>query len=708
MKKWLISSIVIILLLTGCSLPENPGMPSWDTKLSLYILNDNYNLLELATEDSSIVVTEAASGDTVLGIYQEETSSQELSMGVTEPTTETEYMEIGEIDLQDMDAVDGVITFGEFSESAGLTIPGQGETVPEIAPFIFEDVSQAMDTVSEIQWVEISHGGFDLVITNNMIIGLGDYLNEEYLTFSLVYMNNEGELENVIPDIELTDRNLESGESYSIAVDLAGEVLYRDMQFLISGGSLGTNGASAVIELYDELVTSIDFWDDMTATNAEARIAEQSILDTVTIAFDDNYLIYTAEVAEENDSQMMLHIENSIDVDLALHIEIPDLYFGNDEQYSNDFEIPRSSNGGLFDFVLPLGGSQFGNGTALLETINIYATATIDSTGEDDFRLINASDSYYVESELSALEFSYIRGVIQPQEQDIIVEAIDLEVDFPEIEEGAQFMFVGESEIRIDVNTGNSQIPGELVIEATAYNQADEMVQLVNIDSGEIPHIEIPAAPSFSIVFSSDEYNINDLLSILPVRIEFEVLVTAGDGVSEVIFQQGDMLMADIVLESTLALAADAWVIPMRDGELMIQEEEIALDTSEYDAFQSATLKLEYTNTTGVGVYADILLSNSEANVRDELYNFDSTNLEKVDVISVPALEETLEGETKELIIEINQSDIDYFLGNYTYVGSRLHLLSGENSGLSGEVQLIGQAEIVIRVSSDLIGGGEE
>ena len=704
MKKWLLSSIVLLLLLIGCSLPDIPGMPTWDTTLKLNVLNDSYDLLELADEDSSIIAMEIVPGDSVLAIFQEETSEQDLDIGNTVAIYESEDAEIGEIGLPDMEPVEGAITFGEFVDAVEeLTIPVGLESVDIDSTFDFDGIEQELETVQEIQWVEIMNGGFDLEITNNMIIGLGNYQDSLYLTLSLVHDN-----ENVIPDIILTDRNLEPNDSYTVSVDLSETVLYRDMKLLISGGSRGTNGASAVIELSDELVTNITFWEEITASSAEARLSAQTIQDTVSMTFDDDYMLYEAEVADDPGYQLELYVENGLDMALSLHVEIPTLFIDSEVHYTGDFLIPRSSiGGGIFDLILSLGGAQLGDGTELMETIEIYTTAHIDSTLEDDFRNISFDDSYLVEAELSELEFSYIRGLIQPQEQDMITEIIELDVEYPEIEEGGLFTFVGDSDIRIDVDTGSSQIPGDLIIEATAYDKEGLMVQLVDGDS-LAPHITIPAESSFSIPFSSDQYNINELLSILPERIEFKVLVIAGDGVSEVVYQQGDILRANITLESTLALAANTWVIPREDGEVMVTEEEIELDENEYNAFKSASLKLVYTNNTGLGISADILLSDSEENVINELYHFENTNLNNVDVIEVMDLEETMAGESKELTIELTQTDLDYLLSDFTYVGSRLHLLSSGTQALSGVVELIGQVEIVITISNDLIEDGEE
>ena len=708
MKKWIFIVIVVLLMFLGCSLPQNPGLPTWDTKLSFYVLNDSYDLLELAEEDSSIVLTENAVGDTVLGIYQENLNEQEIDIGQTEPVFESDTAEIGDIAISDVDPIQGGITFGEFASAANLDIPGQGVEVPEIVSFSFEDISIELEPVNEIQWVEIMSGGFDLEIINNMIIGLGNYQVGEYLTLSLVHENDGGVWENVIDDIILEDRNLAPGENYTTSIDLEGIVLYRDMQLLISGGSRGTDGNSVVIVLEDQLETNISFWDDLKASAAEALIAEQTIEDTVGIELDEDYHIYEATLADNPDYQLSIHVENGIDVALHLHVDIPALFLDSEENYQADYEIPRSSEGGMFDEILELGGARLGDGTELLSDIEIFIVANIDSTDVDDYRQINASDSYLVEAELSELEFEYVRGIIEPQEQESITDEITLDVDYPEVQEGGQFIFVGDSEIRIDLSTGNSQIPGDLVIDVRAFNTENEMVQLINIESGEIPQIEIPASTSFSIEFNSDVYNINELLSLLPVLIEFEVQVTAGDGVSELIYHQGDLLTSNIILESTLSLATDAWVIPRQDGEIVISEEDVELKQEEFDAFQSASLKLTYINTTGMQVGAEVLLSDSENNIMNEIYHYENPDTSIVDLIVMPGLETTLEGETKELMIDLNQKDLSYFLKDLTYVASRINLVSDGEHALAGEIQLVGMAEIIIRISQDLIDNGEE
>jgi len=107
-------------------------------------------------------------------------------------------------------------------------------------------------------------------------------------------------------------------------------------------------------------------------------------------------------------------------------------------------------------------------------------------------------------------------------------------------------------------------------------------------------------------------------------------------------------------------------------------------------------------------VGAEVLLSDSENNVLNEIYHYENPDTSIVDLIVMPGLEPTLEGETKDLIIDLYQEDLSYFLKNLTYVASRINLVSDGEHALAGEVQLVGKAEIIIRISQDLIDNGEE
>lgn len=702
MQRNLLFTAMIIIILSGCSLPENPGLPTWETKLSFYILNDNYDLLELAEEDSSIVLITTTEGDTVLGIFQEEVSEQEIEIGATESTQEYEEAEIGDIELPDVDDVESDLTFGEFSESAGLILPGQGQTVPFIEPFHFDNIRQEMDAVEKIEVVEILVGGFFLRLTNNMIVVMGDYEADDPLKVRIVNIT-ESDTIDVVEEIELTDTNLAPGESYQTWIDLSGRTLYREMSVLLSGGSQGTSGQPTVIDYETLFISELEFDDGLTASAAESMIAEQTIIDTIFIDFDDDYKIYFAQLLDDESYRIDISIVNEIDLDLNLLVEIPDLFLDSDSHYINEIFVPRSSAGGEYDISLALGGARIGDNQNLLETLDVFTIASIDSTETGDFRTITATDKYHVTTEMSSVEFDYVRGVIKPQEQDLISEEVTIDVDYPEVEEGADFMFVGESSIKINVMTGESFIPGTMTIYARAFSQSGDMVELIDSESGNPPLVIIPPETEFDIEFSSEEYNINELLSILPERIEFDVDVQIGNGASEVVYNRGDLLETIISIESTLALASEAWVIPTDNGEISINEEEIELSENEYDAFQSASLTITYKNTTGLNVAADILMAENKADIAQEIYHYNNADTTKVNLIRIPMLEETTAEETKELNIDILQKDLSYFLSDYTYLSSRLKLVSEGTQPLSGGVEMLVKAEIVIKISQSLL-----
>jgi hypothetical protein len=308
-----------------------------------------------------------------------------------------------------------------------------------------------------------------------------------------------------------------------------------------------------------------------------------------------------------------------------------------------------------------------------------------------------------VSTVLSDLEFEYVWGVIEPQAQDPVEEEIVLDINYPEIQEDGQFKFIGDSSLTFKITMDDSQIPGLMTIDCKGYDQFDETVQLVDLNTGLLPEVILPGDSEYDIVFDSDHYNVNELLSVLPQRIEFKINVTAGDGESDLIFQRGEIMGVAIKLESLLALASDTWVLPTKDGEVLVNEEEIALEQKIYDSFQTASLRLTYTNTTGVAVSGDIIISDTRMNVDEQMHNYGELNTDVVDVIQIPELQVTGERDSQVIDIAINQTDLNYFMNDVSFIGSRLHLLSTGEQPLAGEVKLTAKIIMNMQVSNDLV-----
>jgi len=717
MQKWLIY-LILVLSLSACSIPSDPGIPTWDTTLQFYIINDSYDLLELAEEDSAIVLMKTAEGDTVLGIYQEEYEEEEMDVGATDGVTNEEYAEIGDIAIPDVGTIDGKITFQEFADAnvSGVTFGAQDDSVDFIPSFEFGSVRHDLDPIEEIETVTIMEGSCTISLENKLIVILGNYLdpNPEGGPLKIRLVHIDGSTIDDVIEIELSDQNLGLGDTYEETVPLAGVKIYNNMSLLLTGGSLGTAGLPTTIDYTSELLTTIEFSDSLTASSVNSMIAEQTIRDSVSLEFDDDYELTFAELVNEPGYGLDLHIENQIDVELTVTVSIPSLYMDgiDSPSYEEEFIIPRSGGNGQISIIesyIELSGAELQNAdSTVIETIDIIADARVDSTEEGDYRLIEYTESYFVQAELSGLEFERIRGIIQPQEQDPLEESIDLDITYPEIEDGAQFSFVGESSLTFDVDLGESQIVGELAIDVRGYDQFDVETQLIDFDTDLPPVILIPNQSQFQIVFDNDNYSLNELLSILPQSIEMIVNVTAGDGESEVIYHRGDVIGVNITLESTLSLASEAWIIPIEDGETNISEEDIELEQEQYDAFVSAEILLTYKNTTGASVQGEILLSDSKAKVEGQLRNYDNTNLNLVDVITIPELMETSGTDSLQMSIDIAQEDLSYLLKDMTYVGSRLRLVSTGDQPLAGEVQMSAKVILTVHISNDLIAGEED
>lgn len=709
MRKFIVY-FALMLLLTSCSIPSDPGLPTWETTLEFYVLNDVYKMTELAEEDSAIVIVES-DGDSLLYIQQEEYEEQEIELDATDASTQEEEAEIGDIELPNADNVSGSLTLETFAESANLTLPDNGQS--GILPsFDFDDVDITLEEVEEFQSVTIEVGSCTMAITNNMPITLGNHQESNPLVMELIHQDAAGDiliLEHVFENDNLVGN---SSTAEIVEFDLSGKTIYGDMILRISGGSRGTEGQNTVIDHYSTLLVEVDFSDNMTAISADAKIDEQSILDTVNLEVDSNgrYKLAYAELIQDN-CFIDITIENRIDLDMNLIVEIPALTLdGELNHFYQEVLIPRSGGNGtgeIENIYIDLGGAILQQtGSELLENIPLYAEAHIDSTL--DYRLVQSSDSFTVRAEMSALEFERVEGVIMQQEQENFEDTIELDIEYPYLEEGGQLDFTGDSQIVLDVDMQQTQLPLQLTVGIQGENSDGEIFQLRDLNTMEVPVITIPETNSFQLVFSNEDYNLNELISILPEEINFNIDVVVGNDVSSIVYQRGDVMQVDILFQSSLSIATDTWVIPKEDGEILITEEEVDLEQNQYDAFKSAELELYYVNTTGLSARGDVFIAASEANIEQNITDFENNEFDWLDVINIPQIFDTTESGERVATITVNKEDINYLLEEKTYIASRLKLSSDGEEAISGEVSLMAKLKVTVEVSNDLMEDEED
>ena len=680
MKKYL-GLLIILAIVAGCSLSEL-GMPTWTTILKLNIINDTYSAEDLADQDSSLVTQGG-----VVTLYETMNEAEELDF-TTDPVNDEKYMEIGELEINDPEPTGTSVSLSEIDPTlSNGFVPAPG--IPAFTlPVLLKDDIQPFD---QFQQITIISGMANLTILNNTALWMGNVNAGEPLVLRLLDGNHNELIRHTFSE----DVPPEAAYSVMESVDLAGENLVNEIQIELSGGSRGSDGQAANIIVENTVDVTIEVT-DIVADDALALIPPQTFQDTVDISLDEDVVIYNAEI-DEGDYAVDINFENSIDVGVCVLLHIDKLKLaGEDEYFTREIIIPRSGGNGQTSYhteTIEIGGASLGDGTPL-DVLAVEVDAVSIDSG-DEYRQISSGDGFNVDAHVSALNFEHISGVLKPREQDPIEGDTTLDIDYPQII--GDFSITGLSDIALTLNT---PVPASMDVNITAYADDGESVSMVDMVSGELPHVIINQGQS-EVLFTSDQYNINEMISILPDSISYTIYPIVGDSTQIFVYTKGDSIRADIEITAQLDINADCVVIPKNDaGDPDIQ----VIDTKDIeqkhiDAFQQATLVLHFRNTLGVTAGTDIVLSDRRATGFNEIMEPDTTEFT---IISVPDIVQTTGSAEEQIEVSVSQQDIQYFASDSVFVIPRIHLLSEEGTPISGMIELRGSVEIEVEVSNNL------
>ena len=679
MKKMIFFTF-LILSLFSCSIPENLGIPTWTSKFQFYILNDIYEAVQLAEEDSVLVVN----GDSISFCEtMSETGDLDFSTDVIE---DNDDMNIGNIEIDDPNPTNTAIP---LSEIAPDLINGY-VPVPGVLPFTMPDIlKDNIEPFNEFLEIHLISGQLQFSVTNNTVISIGNIGNDEPLIIQILNANDA-----VILSHEFSEDVPPDGTVVEY-VDLASVIMYNEIKVLTMGGSSGTNGQAATIDVDATMDINIAIFDPV-AQFALAQIPEQSISDTIYVVMDEDVTIINT-VLLDNDYNITIDIENGIDLDMIATMNIEDLTLpGTAESFTYTMNIPASGGSGQTSYVteiINIDGASIGDGVNSLDSLKVTInTITVDSN--DDYREINSEDVFDMQTTVDELEFAYFKGILNPREQDEVTGDTVIDIDYPYI--AGEFAIVGNSEIRFVVDTPISAV---MTVDLKAINSDGNIEQLVDNNS-ELPVLEIAEGGSI-IVLSSDDYNINDFISILPDSVWFSIYPTIGDPDNIIEYYEGDEIETEIIIEAELDIEADCWVIPRdEDGNPNVQTINTTdIGQTEIDAFNYAKLTLNYVNTLGFDTGANILISQQKANDFTELINPDTTLFT---IIDVPYIVQSTGSGMEQVEIEITQNDLEFFVGDSIFVIPKILLFSEEGTPLSGSIEFQALIELEIEISNDL------
>jgi len=272
----------------------------------------------------------------------------------------------------------------------------------------------------------------------------------------------------------------------------------------------------------------------------------------------------------------------------------------------------------------------------------------------------------------------------------------------PEIVEADSFIINGNSSI---IFTFNSPIPMLASFELVSKRGVNQIpLEHFNGDP-----ILLDVEEGFTqIVFNSDEYNINEMLQIIPNGFDYAFDPFTGEEtiIPYISFTDSVTVQFELVgdVQITTFEEDGIWVIPLEDGELLIDIRDTeAFETEHFDAYNDGKILIKYWNDTGMELGFDLLVSDDSASVYTEVYNFEEPDTSLVQMFRIPLLEETSGNEFKEFELQVNQEELSYFVSESVYTLSRVHIFSNGESPWTGGLHILAELEVEITVSDGLI-----
>ncbi len=360
----------------------------------------------------------------------------------------------------------------------------------------------------------------------------------------------------------------------------------------------------------------------------------------------------------------------------------------------------------IFENVAPLGGSA--TGIISLADSLIGNNITINLIGEGDITdnstaIIDTSASVQMDIQITDIQAEYVINAQIPSQQIELIEGYqDIDLVQPEIVDEDSFMFNGNSSI---IFTIESQIPMVTSFELIAIRDTTELSlasyegEPINLNVGEgITQIE----------FTSDEYNINEILQIIPDGFEYSMDPFIGNGTIIPYLSFDDSVSIDFEVIADIQILTyeedGIWIIPLDDGEFSIETQDTeAFEQKHINAYNSGKIVFKYWNNTGMEVGFDFLVSDDSLNILAEIYNFVEPDTNSVQMFRVPLFEETSGDNYKEFELDVLQSELNYFVNDSIYTIPRIHVFSEGEIPWTGGLRIQADLVIEINVSNDLV-----
>jgi len=656
--RWV--ALALGCLLGGCSVENNPEMPTWEAEFNVPLGVETTTLQEWIDESDDLC--ESATG---LVAFHFEGTLERTEIGdrlALDPVEASFHSAIGAFTLRSPASQSGQVSFSDLWPPSSQL---EGQTVP-VPGFQFDGVETPLPEFDEFHSMTLEEGRLTVVLANRLPVDVED------VTATLVEDETWTEILSVpIPRVG-------TGQADSAAIDLAGVTLTSGLLVRVSGGSPGSGGEAVYVDVSCGLEVEVGL-SDLRASRATAELPATDVTLDETVDIPDGTILVEAEVAA---GALDLNIENDLPVRLTGLLTVAEFADPSGEPLTLGIDLPPAGDASAH---VELAGYTLRPAPPIPEAaqrVNVSASMTTEETGEPV--TLTAEDGVSVDLSIDTLTFARVRGILDSTSFE--VEPSTAEVEFPE-----DLSSVSLQEARLTLTLVSTvPVPTALSLEAVGES-GDGKVTVLAIPL-ELAGSQDSPPETTAVVLDQDNSAIVDMLNSLPRSVEVSGQGWVGDGETEGEVSREDYIEGAYRVEVPLHLAIEEQTIDSDLTEIEILPEEGnvdggdgAVDGELTRRMRSAELWVAFHNHTPFGLVATASFATDSARV----FTDPDVSLESVQ-IAAGAVDETGEVTAATSIenhLTLTEDDLDLFRNpsdeiRLVYMGTRLRLLSTEGQAV--------------------------
>jgi len=386
-----------ITLLTLCALlffacKHELEQPTWDVDMIVPLVHSQMNIDNMLS-DSNLNIVENDEGYISL-IYEEDLLNINYDSLITlETKSEEKSIRIDSVKFDDV-VIEQIITIGsvitELPLGTFLFPDGSQREIPAMAGIVQNDTI-SIDASDYFETMTLYNGILNLKLTNGYPTDISN------VSFSLYNATNQNLIATFFTPL------IESGDSYTESVSIAGETLDHKMVGIINNMDIDASNGLVPINYSDAMTTVISITEiqimEATAYFPNQLLHEENV--------EQSFELGSAELTEIGikEGTVTINALSTLPDTGTIIYAIPSLS-KNGISFETSVKVPPNTNGIATQFVFDFSGYTMDltgkNNREGGDTVNtIYATleAYLDSTGE--LETIHQVDSFYLFNEYS-------------------------------------------------------------------------------------------------------------------------------------------------------------------------------------------------------------------------------------------------------------------------------------------------------------------